>query len=131
MASTPFVTVAGVAIGKVMIDSPTEDEPEVQGTFRRGDDGGVQTSERSPKRGFAMVIKFDPPADFDTLRDAISAAGMAGVPTAVSVTSPADGLTRGVSLTCYARLGRAQIRSKGAGASKTTYLTAPLTLKEA
>jgi len=123
-----FVTIAGIPV-RVLDTTAFEEEPELQGDFKRGDDGGAQVSFRSPKRGFACVAKFDPPADFDTLQAAISATGELGVQTAVTVTSPADGLTRGATLQCYCRLGRAQVKSKDA--NTTTYLTAPLALKEA
>ena len=123
-----FVTIAGIDL-KVYDTTAFEEEPELQGTFTRGDDGGAQSSLRNPKRGFAFVAKFDPPENFDVLREAISAPGEPGAPIAVSVISPPDGLTRGVPLQCYVRLGRAQVKSKNA--NTTTYLTAPLALKEA
>lgn len=123
-----FVTIAGITL-RVFDTTAYEEEPELQGDFRRGDDGGAQSSLRSPKRGFAFVAKFDPPSEYDVLKVAVSATGEPGAPVAVEVTSPADGLTRGVALQCYCRMGRSQIKSKDG--NTTTYLTAPLALKEA
>lgn len=123
-----FVTIAGIPV-RVLDGTAFEEEPELQGDAVRLDDGTLDSSERSPKRGFAFVAKFDPPADFDTLREAISVSGEPGAPILVSVESPVDGLTRGVTLQCYCRLGRGQYKSKDA--NTTTYLTAPVALKEA
>jgi len=123
-----FVTIAGINL-RVLDTTAFEEEPELQGTFTRGDDGGAQSSLRSPKRGFAFVAKFDPLSLYDDLKEAISAPGEPGAPISVTVTSPFDGLTRGVTLQMYCRMGRAQVKSKNG--NTTTYLTAPLALKEA
>lgn len=129
MASSTYATIASIVV-KVVADTPYEEEPDLRGDFVRADDGSIQTSERTPKRKFACVLKFTP-AEFDTFRAAISATGQPGVPKAVTVASPADGLTRGTTLTGYCRLGRAQSKSTGAGASKTNAWFAPLTVVEA
>lgn len=128
MSSGDFVTIAGLPV-RVIDTTAFEEEPEMSGDFQRGDDGGAQVSFRSPKRGFACVAKFDPPDNFDALQAAISAPGEPGVPISVTVTSQPAGLTRGATLQCYVRLGRAQYKSTDG--NTTTYLTAPLALKEA
>lgn len=130
MASGSYVTIAGIVV-PIYVDTGFEDAPEMQGDFVRLGDGSGDNSQRDPKRGFACVGLFDPPSTFDTLQTAISAPGQPGVAIPVPVTSPADGLTRGATLTCYVWAGRAQSKSKGAGFYKTTKLTVPLAIKEA
>lgn len=130
MASATFVTIAGIDL-KVFIDNASEDETELLGDFRRGDDGGVQTSQRTPKRAFACVAKFFPTSDYDTFLAAVSVLNQNGVPTPVTVTSPSDGLTRGATLTAYVRCGRAQYRSTGTGTVKTNSLSVSVTIREA
>jgi hypothetical protein len=131
MASETFVTIAGISL-QVKEDTAYEEEPEVLGQWRRlPASNEAQSDERDPKRGYACVAIFTPPSTFDTLREAISVTGQPGVPTPVTVTSPADGLTRGVTITAWVRLGRGQYLSTGAGTYKTTRMSAPLTIKEA
>lgn len=130
MASENYVTIAGITV-PIYEDTGFEEPPEMQGDFVRLGDGSGDNSQRNPKRAFACVGKFDPPAAFDTLNALISAAGQPGVAIPVDVTSPDDGLTRGATLTCYVWLGRAQSKTKGNGFYKTTKLTAPLAIKEA
>jgi len=131
MASATFVTIAGVDI-KVLVQSAYIEPPEVIGQWRRlPASNEAVNSERDPKRGYACVGQFNPPGDFATLLAAISELGASGVPTPVTVTSPADGLTLGATLQAWVRLGRAQFHSRGAGTAKTTHITAPLSIKEA
>jgi hypothetical protein len=131
MASETFVTIAGI-VCKVLVQTAYIEPPEVIGQWRRLPvSNEAVNSERNPKRGYAFVAQFNPPADFATLQAVISEAGADGVPTPVMVESPSDGLTLGATLTAWVRLGRAQFHSRGAGASKTVHLTAPVTVREA
>lgn len=128
--SATFVTIAG-ASWRCFVGQAAEDPPELAGDFKRLDSMEAQVSLRSPKRNYAAVLKCDPPSVFDTLRDSISVMGQPGVPTPVTVTSPADGLTRGVTLTAYCTLGKAVYRDTGAGVYKTTTISVPITIREA
>lgn len=124
-----FASIAGFAV-RVLDGTATEAAPELQGDFARLSDGSGDNRQRSPKRNFACVVKFDPPSDLDAFLAAISATEI-GVATPVAVTSPADGLTRGATLQCYVWVGQVAYKTKGSGVSQTTTVTAPLTLKEA
>ena len=130
MASELFVTIAGIDVD-VLENTATEDEVEKQGAADRGDDGSLQSSERSPKRRFAFVGKFSPLSAYDTFLAAISVAGQPGIPTPVTVTGPADGLTRGATITAHVRTGKLSYKSKGAGTTKTTVATVAIAVIEA
>ena len=129
MASATYVTIASIDV-PVFENTPYEEPPDLVGVWEPVGDNSVMSSERTPKRKFAFVGKFIP-ADFDTFLAAISVSGQPGVPTPVAVTSPADGLTRGATISAWVRCGRAQSLSRGAGDFKTNIWSVPITVREA
>lgn len=124
-----FLSVAGIEL-RVFENNASEEPAELKGSLVRLDDNTAQSSQRSPKRAFACVAKFDPPSTYDTFLAAISVAGQPGVATPVTVSSDADGLTRGASLSMYVMAGKIQQKTKGAGIFKTTTLAVPLAFRE-
>lgn len=101
-----FLSVAGTELPCV-IETWGEEMPN---TLGEGDvqmlGGNLGSTERTPKRVFRGDVVFADPALVDTFRAAISVAGSPGVPKDVTATSPADGATRGATLTVRARMGR-------------------------
>lgn len=83
-----------------------EDPPDTQGEVVAMQDGSLGSTERTPRRRFSGDVFFASKALFHTFRDAISVSGSPGVPTAVSASSDANGVTGGDTLQVFARLGR-------------------------
>lgn len=123
--SADFVVIAGQTL-KIFIESAYREPHEYLGNVRRLGPNLYASSRRYGKRGWACVAKFDPPSTMTDLEALITPLG---IPVAVEVSSPADGLTLGATVTAYVELGRVQFRNKWVG--KTTTLTAPLSIREA
>lgn len=125
-----WVTIAGIDMA-VCDGTWQEEEAEYIGVFRHVANGDGMNNQRSPKRGFTCTVFFLTAELLDAFRLATSETDNLGVPTRVPVTSPADGGTRGVTLTCYCWMGRAQAVSYWASSVKTAYWKVALTLREA
>jgi hypothetical protein len=127
----PALTVAGINLF-VVEGSAYLETPEVQGQWERLPAGGVAVStQRDGKRGLACVVRFDPASNYLTFLTAISAAP--DQPGAAKLVPASGDLLLNQSLSVYAFLGRAQIRSKfpGSVTNVDKKILCPLTLKEA
>lgn len=122
-----FLTVAGVDLD-VLVNTGFEDEPDLKGGVQVMDDNTWLASARDAKRKFGCVVRFRPPSAYDTF---LATAYPTGLRLPITVTSGADGMTRGATLTMWLIIGKTQIKSKGAGASKTTVLDVPFAFREA
>ena len=74
------------------------------------------SSQRTPKRGFTATIFFSDPGELTALETAISEAGALGVAAPVAIITPADGGTRGATLTCYCWITKMDAIKNGASA---------------
>lgn len=130
MAIPDFLTVAGVVL-ECFVPSWGIDPPDTLGEEQPMLDGALGSTERTPMFRASGEVGFRTMADLVAFRTAISVSGAPGVPTPVTATSGAMGITLGVTYQVHARLGRIVPRKQAAGgAPEAATYRVPLSLRQ-
>lgn len=103
---------------------------EVRGSADRLFNGTIQSSEHAPKRVYRCALAFASNSDLTVFLEAVSVLGSVGIPTPVPVSSPADGLTRGASITAHVRAEDAEAVYTEIAGVGSAYWRVPLTIRE-
>ena len=125
-----FLTIEGVPVS-ILVGSGAEEVSETQGKQRRSFAGTMLSSERTAKLNFSGQADFWSATDLNAMLAAISLDLIGGVPKPVTVSSDADGLTRGMTITAYVRAGKREAMVQTVGGLESTFWTCPLTIREA
>lgn len=122
--------VIGARTMLVVRDSANQEPYTVMGKRRRAVDGTPLSSQRTAKRAYSVTVEFTSAADIDAFLGEISVGGDTGIAKSVSVSSEAEGMTRGATFNAHVVAGRAQPYQTGPEIAPVIRWAMPITIDE-